>query len=92
MATTVTRINITLPKNLASELKEVIPARERSKVITEALKERIARMKREESLKKLKGVWDKAGGIPFKSDKELKAWRRSLWASTEKRFTGKIRE
>lgn len=86
MATTVSRLNITLPSNLVSDLKEIIPTRERSKIIAEALKEKIARMKREESLKKLKGAWDKAGGISFKSQKELKAWRRSLWTSTEKRF------
>lgn len=86
MATTVIRLNITLPRNLVSDLKDTIPERERSKVIAEALREKIARIKREESLKKLKGVWDKAGGISFRSEKELKAWRKSLWSSTEKRF------
>jgi hypothetical protein len=91
MTTTVSRINITLPKNLVEELKKVIPPRERSKVIAEALRRRIATMKREESLKKLKGVWDKTGGVAFKSDKELASWRKSLWTSTEKRFSGKIR-
>ena len=44
-----------------------------------------------ESLKKLKGIWTKAGGIDFKSDKELTAWRRSLWASTNVRLNKKIR-
>lgn len=90
MATTVSRINITLPKSLIIDVKKVIPERERSRVIAEALKEKIARIKRGESFKELKGVWDKAGGIPFKSERELRTWRRSLWSSTEKRFTKRI--
>ena len=91
MATTVSRINITLPKELISELRESIPKRERSRIIAKALGEEIAKMKREESFKKLKGIWKKAGGIRFKSDKELTAWRKSLWTSAEKRFSKRIR-
>lgn len=90
MATTVSRINITLPKSLIIDVKKTIPERERSRVIAEVLKEKITRMKREESLKKLKGIWDKAGGISFRSARELRTWRRSLWSSTEKRFTRRI--
>ena len=91
MATTVSRINITLPKELISELRGSIPKRERSRIIAKALGEEIAKMKREESFKKLKGIWEKAGGTPFKSDKELTAWRKSLWTSAEKRFSKRIR-
>ena len=58
MATTVSRINITLPKELISELRGSIPKRERSRVIAKALGEEIAKMKREESFKKLKGIWE----------------------------------
>lgn len=90
MATTVIRLNITLPRNLVSDLKDTFPERERSKIIAEALKEKITRMKREEGLKKLKGIWDKAGGVSFKSERELRTWRRSLWSSAEKRFTRRI--
>ncbi|OGH39084.1 MAG: hypothetical protein A3B44_03230 [Candidatus Levybacteria bacterium RIFCSPLOWO2_01_FULL_38_21] len=91
MATTVSRINITLPKELISELRGSIPKRERSRIIAKALGEEIAKMKREKSFKKLKGIWEKAGGISFKSDKELTAWRKSLWISAEKRFSKRIR-
>jgi len=89
MATTISRINITLPKNLVDELKKSTPPRTRSKIIAEALAEKIAKMKREESLKKLKGIWDKAGGVAFNSDKELKTWRKGLWSAAEKRFSRK---
>ena len=50
MATTVSRINITLPKELISELRGSIPKRERSRIIAKALGEEIAKMK---SVKKI---------------------------------------
>ena len=90
MSINVSRINITLPKNLADDLKVTISPRERSKVIAEALKRELTAIKREKALKKLKGTWAKFGGVPLKSDADIKAWRRSLWSSSEKRFTGKI--
>ena len=43
-------------------------------------------MKREESLKKLKGIWNKISDIRFRTDDEFKLWRKSLWFSTEKRI------
>ena len=89
MSITVTRINITLPTNLVGELKKLVPERKRSEVIASALTERIARIKREESLRNLKGTWDKAGGTAFETEEDLKSWRKSLWASTEKHFKSK---
>lgn len=91
MSTNVSRINITLPTDLAEDLRKTISSRERSKVIAEAVKEKIARIKREKSLKKLKGMWTKAGGPDFKADKEVTAWRRNLWASTDTRLEKRIR-
>lgn len=89
MSITVTRINITLPTNLVGELKKLVPERKRSELIASALAERIVRIKREESLRNLKGTWDKAGGIAFETEEDLKNWRKSLWASSEKRFSRK---
>lgn len=86
MATTVSRFNITLPNSLAKDLKEIIPSRERSKIIAEALREKIAMVKRVKGLKKMKGTWAKFGGKTFKSDKELTAWRKSLWSTVDKRL------
>lgn len=91
MSITVSRINITLPKNLIIDLKKAIPERKRSRVITEVLKEKIARMKREESLKKLRGAWSKFGGVTLKSDADIRAWRKSLWSTADKRLLRKIR-
>lgn len=91
MTNVVSRVNITLPKDLLEELRKTVPARYRSSVIASAVSEKIARMKREEGLKKLKGIWTKAGGPAFKSDKEVTEWRRALWSSTNTRFEKRIR-
>lgn len=91
MSTNVSRVNITLPKDLVSDLRDTIPARERSKIISEALKKEIAMIKREKSLKKLKGIWTKAGGVSLKTDADVRAWRKSLWSTTDKRLLAKIR-
>ena len=90
MTNIVARINITLPKELILELKKTVPPRYRSSMIASALSEKIADMKRKESLKKLKGVWTKAGGPAFKSDKEVTAWRKALWSSTDTRLEKRI--
>lgn len=87
MARTVARINITLPIDLVTELKETISLRARSRLIAEAVKEKLAEMKREEAMEKLVGSWDRFGGVKFNKSRELKTWRKSLWALTEKRLT-----
>lgn len=90
MASTVTRLNITLPSDLVVELRETVSPRARSRLIAEALREKLAERDRKEAMVKLKGSWDRFGGIKFAKEKELRAWRRSLWASTEKRLGKKL--
>ena len=90
MSTTVARVNITVPEDLLRELKKTVPKRARSKVIADALRKEMARIKREENLKKLKGIWTKAGGVDFNSDKDLNSWRKNLWSSTNTRIEKKI--
>lgn len=63
------RINITLPNDVARDLRQTIPARSRSKFISEALKEKLAK-KRD-----LKKEWIKALKANYEYDKkEMKDW------------------
>lgn len=66
-----------------------VPKRARSKLIAEALEEKLTGVRRGRALEKLKGVWDKAGGVKFSTEDELSAWRKKLWATFEKRITKK---
>jgi len=72
-----TRLNITAPSDLISELR---------RVVSEALEEKLTKIKREKAIEELAGIWKKAGGIPFKNDKELSLWRKKLWSSFDKRL------
>lgn len=87
MTNVVSRINITLPKELILELKKTVPPRYRSSIIASALSEKIADIKRKESLKNLKGVWEKFGGVKIKTGKDLRIWRKSLWSSFESKLS-----
>ena len=49
----VVRINITVPHWIVSELKKEVPKRGKSSFVTAAIKEKLAREKREKAFKKL---------------------------------------
>ena len=67
------RINITLPNDLAQDLRKTIPARSRSKFISEALKEKLAKKRN------LKKEWIKALKANYEYDKQV----MEEWAVTE---------
>lgn len=83
------RIDLTLPKSLISELKKSVPKRKRSSFVARAVEDKLSTIKRDKAFKELSGVWDKAGGFKFRTDKELTLWRRKLWASFDKRTSSK---
>jgi len=57
---TMTRINITIPQDLARDLRKTIPARKRSQYITSALKEKLNKKRRlqRELVKSLKANYE----------------------------------
>lgn len=59
------RINITLPNDVARDLRNTIPARFRSKFISEALKEKLTKKRN------LKKEWIKALKANFEYDKKM---------------------
>lgn len=83
------RVDITLPIKLIAELKKSVPKRKRSLFIANAVEDKLNRIKRDKGLEELAGIWDKAGGFKFSTDKELTQWRRKLWASFDRRTSPK---
>ncbi len=51
--TGIVRINVTVPKRLLSDLEKEVPERGKSGFISKAIEEKLARKKKEESLKEL---------------------------------------
>ena len=66
------RINITLPNDLARDLRKTIPARSRSKFISEALKEKLSK-------RNLRKEWEKA----LKANYEYNKRMANEWSVTE---------
>ena len=63
------RINITLPNDLARDLRRTIPVRSRSKFISEALKEKLSKKRN------LKKEWINALKANYEFDKKImKEW------------------
>jgi len=67
------RINITLPNDLAQDLRKTIPARSRSKFISEALKEKLAKKKN------FKKEWTES----LKANQEFYKKVTKQWKATE---------
>lgn len=67
------RINITLPRDLASDLRRTIPVRSRSKFISRALSEKLTKRKN------LEKEWIKGLKASYKADKRIaKEWDATL--------------
>lgn len=58
MITAVKQANFLLPEDTLKELKKLVPKRERSKVVTEALKKELKRIKLEQALEESFGAWE----------------------------------
>lgn len=57
MGSTTRQANFLLPENLLEELKKTVPKREQSKVVAEALKKELKRLKLEKVLETSFGAW-----------------------------------
>ncbi len=67
------RINITLPNDLAQDLRKTIPTRSRSKFISEALKEKLAKKRN------FKKEWENSLKANYQYDKMI----MEEWSATE---------
>jgi len=66
----VKRVNISFPEKTLEDLKELVPPRERSKVVTEAVEAKLTSLRRKEALEKIKKLREKFKGFEFIKSKE----------------------
>lgn len=57
MATTSKQANFLLPEDLLDEFRKAVPGRQQSKVVAEALRKELKRLKLKKSLQDAFGVW-----------------------------------
>lgn len=74
------RVNVTLPEDLLTSLKKIIPARSLSKFLTNAAREKIAKIEKEKALKELLEA-----PASFEEIKDAASYIRKLRRLDEKR-------
>jgi hypothetical protein len=72
------KVTITLPKLVLQRLNEVVPARQRSRFISEVLAERLALEEQVLALEESAGVWTEESHPEMKDGAAIDRWLTSL--------------
>jgi len=86
----VKRVNISFPEKTLEDLKELVPPRERSRVVSEAVEEKLKSFRRDAAFERLEKAREKFTSFEFiKSKEDAVAWVKSLreeWSRRERRL------
>ena len=79
------RINISFPKNVADELSSLVPPGKRIRLVVEATKKELHRLKMHKILGKTAGSWTDSNHPDLKTIQDASAWVENLRRSDENR-------
>jgi len=85
----VERLNIRVPRELANDLKRLVPARKRTQLIVDATAEAVARLKQQEALREGK-IWSDESHPDLKSQEDINRYLREMRASWERRLSERL--
>ena len=85
----VERLNIRVPRQLAAELRRLVPARKRSQLIVAATTEAVARLKQQEALREDK-IWSDESHPDLTSQEGINRYLREMRASWERRLSERL--
>ncbi len=77
------RMNVIFKDDLLKEIRELVPVRQRSEFIEEAVRTRLALLKQERAIRAVFGAWSEEGRTA--PDEEIRQGRES-WAERQSRF------
>jgi predicted transcriptional regulator len=80
-----TRMNVAFKDSLAEELRRLVPRRQRSRFISEAVREKLDLLKQERAVRAAAGIWSSEGRAG--PEEEIRALRRS-WSERAERLDG----
>ncbi|MEE8389691.1 MAG: hypothetical protein V3S14_02695 [Anaerolineae bacterium] len=78
---TTTKITLSLPTTLVERLKTLVPPRQRSAFVAEALQERLEEAETLAVLEETAGIWSDEDYPEFATDKDIDRWLREFRAS-----------
>ncbi len=85
----VERLNIRMPRELADELKRLVPARKRSQLIVAATAEAVARLKQQEALREEK-IWSDENHPDLTTQEGINRYLREMRVSWRKRLRERL--
>ncbi|OGY24142.1 MAG: hypothetical protein A2172_01190 [Candidatus Woykebacteria bacterium RBG_13_40_15] len=86
----VKRVNISFPEKTLNDLKELVPPRERSKLVSEAVEEKLNDFKRAVAFEKLEKAREKFSSFEtIKSKEDTVAWVKNMRKGWNRRETSK---
>ncbi len=91
MSSKIQRINVSFPKKLVDELSSLVPPGKRSRLVVEATRKELQRMKRLKTLEKTAGAWNDSSHPDLKTIKDVCKWVNRLRQSDEERLNKIVR-
>ena len=80
------RLNIVLPSVLVEELRTLVPARKRSRLIAEALAEKLARLRQTKAMREAAGAWSDEEHPELRSYADYEVWKQNIRSGLDNRF------
>ncbi len=87
MQTKAERLTVIFPADLAKELRELVPERERSKLIVEATRDKLLHLKQKKALELTAGAWTDEAHPEFVRPGDVTNWIRELRSSANERLS-----
>jgi len=84
------KTNVVLPKDLIKHIDEVAGRRRRSEFLTQAAKEKLARMRFERAADKAFGSWKDENHLDIVSDEDMEGYLRRIREATNKRIQNRL--
>ena len=84
------KTNVVLPKDLIKNIDEVAGRRRRSEFLTQAAKEKLARMRFERAADKAFGSWKDENHHDIVSDEDMERYLRRIREATNKRMQNRL--
>jgi len=85
----VERLNIRVPRQLADDLKRLVPARKRSQLIVAATADAVARLKQQEALRQEK-IWSDENHPDLATQEDINRYLRDMRVSWGRRLRERL--
>lgn len=80
------KINIALPQSMVTDLRRLVPVRQRTQWLTQIIAERLVQLKQQTVLREARGAWRDEDHPDLQTAEDVEKWLGALRASTNERL------